>query len=61
MNENKLTNSMKATVAVTFSIMIAINALANILPINGQGDRTGLGIPIRIFSPRQESLLPSGG
>jgi len=28
---------MKATVTITFLIMIAINALANILPINGQG------------------------
>jgi len=36
MYENKVKNSMKLLIAATFLIMIIVNALANILPINGQ-------------------------
>ncbi|PKM88911.1 MAG: lantibiotic ABC transporter permease [Firmicutes bacterium HGW-Firmicutes-12] len=37
MFENKVKLSMRILVAVTFLTMIIVNALANILPINGQG------------------------
>ncbi|MBU3191727.1 tryptophan-rich sensory protein [Clostridium bowmanii] len=36
MRENKTKISIKVFVGVTFIVMVAINALANILPINGQ-------------------------
>jgi hypothetical protein len=37
MNEKKFSNFMKVITALTFVAMITVNALANILPINGQG------------------------
>jgi hypothetical protein len=36
MSKNKYPLAMRLLVAVTFLVMIAVNALANILPINGQ-------------------------
>lgn len=37
MNDRQVKNSIKTFVTVTFVAMITVNALANILPINGQG------------------------
>ena len=37
MNEKKFTIPMKVMITLTFLLMITVNALANILPINGQG------------------------
>lgn len=36
MDQNRTKSSIKILVLVTFLVMVAINALANILPINGQ-------------------------
>ena len=52
MSGNKTKTSMKILVAVTFIVMVAINALANILPINGE-TTGGVSNFIKIFLHQQ--------
>ncbi len=51
MYSNKLNGSIKIFVSVTFLIMIIVNSLANILPINGQGTGQVSDLYPNLFAP----------
>ena len=51
MNEQTLKSSTKILVSVTFLAMIVTNALANILPINGQGTGAVSDAYTNLFAP----------
>jgi hypothetical protein len=51
MNEKTPDKSVKFLVAITFSIMIIMNALANILPINGRGTGEVSDSYANLFAP----------
>ena len=52
--------TMKIMIGVSYIIMITLNALANILPINGLGTGEISDAYPNLFAP-QESLLVYGG